>query len=88
MRKATGMHHRWPADTVFVGGVAIGLQDAVELAEKLFWPFALATHTEVEDNTLTRRSILPQIRLMILAAAIMHLHIDGRFVSLDVTSGK
>src|ERR1019366_9488796 len=71
VRQATGMHHGWPADTVFVCGVAVGLQDAVELAEKLFWPFALAAHAEIENHRSTWRSVLPQVGLMIAPALVV-----------------
>src|SRR5450631_3046159 len=50
--------------------------------------FTPAAHAKIEDRRSARCAVLPQITLMILAAAVMHLHIDGRLIGLDVTSGE
>jgi hypothetical protein len=44
---------------VIVSGIAIGLEDAVELLEKLFRSLAGAPHAEVKDRTTARGSVLP-----------------------------
>src|ERR1035441_1159745 len=47
-----------------------------------------ASHAELEDRRTSRRSVLPQIGLMICAPAIVSLHIDWSFIRLDVASRK
>src|SRR5664279_850653 len=76
------------AANVVVSGIAIRLQEAFELLKKLLGPFASASQAEVEDDITARGSVLPEIGLMILAAAIVHLHLNRRLVGLDITSTK
>jgi hypothetical protein len=47
MRPTNGMHHSRPADLI-VRCVPVGLQNAFELPQKLFWPIASTPETEVE----------------------------------------
>src|SRR5216684_4254795 len=50
MRPTSGMHHLRTTRAV-ISDIAIGLQNACELAEELFRTFAPAPHLEVEDDT-------------------------------------
>src|SRR5664280_1919728 len=81
------MHHLLSADTV-VGRIAVGLQNALEVTQKAGRSFATASHAELEDRRTTRRSVLPQVALMICAPAIVGLHIDGCLIRLDVAPRK
>src|ERR1700722_14407798 len=85
VRQTTGMDHLRAANVV-IASIAVGLQDALELAQKHIRPFSLTAHPEAEDHTASRRSILPELGLVSLAAPIMHLHINRRFIGLDITS--
>jgi hypothetical protein len=87
VRPAGSMHNACSADMV-VHGVAIGLQNAFELFEKLLGTLTAAAHAEVEDHRPSGRSILPQIRLMMFTTAVVCLHIDRSFIGLDVGSRK
>jgi hypothetical protein len=49
---------------------------SLELVQETRRSFAPAAHAKIEDRCTARRSVLPQIGLMILAAAIVHLHLD------------
>ena len=79
------MDHLRSADAI-VGSIAIGLQEAFVVTKKTQWPFTFAPRAEVEDGTANRSSILPEVGLLVLAAAIAHLHIHRRFVRLNITS--
>src|ERR1039458_10460932 len=81
------MHHLLSADTV-VGRVAVGLQNALEVTQKAGRSFATASYAELEDRRATRRSVLPQVSLMIGAPAIVCLHLDGGLIRLDVAPRK
>src|ERR1035438_10448112 len=73
---------------VIVGGIAVGLQKAIELVQKLLRPFSLTPHAEIEDHAAPRSAVLPEIGLVVLAATVVHLHIDRRFIGLNITSSK
>ena len=84
MRPTAGMHHLRPAH-VIVGGIAVGLQNAFELSQEFLWPVAPSPQPEVEHHPASRPAVLPEIGLMVLAPPIVHLHIDRRFIGLNVT---
>src|SRR5271167_4983035 len=75
MRPTCRMHNACSTDMV-VHGVALGLQNAFELFEKLLGALASAAHAEVEDDRASGRPVLPQIRLMMFTAAVVCLHIN------------
>ena len=58
------MHRPRPADVV-VGRVAIRLQNAFPVIERLLRPLAAAAEPDVEYCLPTRPTVLPQVRLMI-----------------------
>src|ERR1035437_5002303 len=81
------MHHLLSADAV-IGRIAVGLQNALKVTQKAGRSLATASHAELEDRRTSRRSVLPQIGLMICAPAIVSLRIDWSFIRLDVASRK
>src|SRR5258708_5674510 len=85
MRPASSMHHLWTTRVV-ICDIAIGLKNAGELAEELFRTFPPAPHPEVEDDTTSWPTVLPQICLMVFPAFVMHLHANRRLICLNVTS--
>ena len=50
VRQTTGMDHLGAANVV-IASIAVGLQDAFELAQKPLRTFSLTAHPEVEDHT-------------------------------------
>ena len=74
------MHHLRPTEAALVGDVVVCLENSLEGTQKLRWSFASAAHAEIENHTAPRRSVLPEIRLMIPAALVMSLHIDRSHV--------
>src|SRR5512133_2712206 len=87
VRPAGGMHHLRPAH-VIVGAIAVGLQNALELSQKLLWPVAPPPQAEVEHHAAPRSAVLPQIGLMVLPPPIVHLHVYCRFISLNVSASE
>ena len=77
---AAGVHHAGRAEATLVGDVVVRLKNPRECAEELLRPFSCAAHAEVENHAAARRAVLPEIRLMVLTALIVRLHIDRRFV--------
>ena len=75
------MHQFRPADVV-VGRIAIGLQNPFPLAQKLARTITPPAQAEVEHGLTARFSVLPQIGLMILSAAVVHLNRHRSFVRL------
>ena len=59
------------AANVVVADIAVGLQDALELAQKPLRPFSLTAHPEVEDHAAPRSAVLPEIGLVVLAATVV-----------------
>jgi len=78
------MHHACSCDMI-VDHIAIGLQNAFELFEKLLGTLTATSHAEVEDHRASGRSVLPQIRLMMFTAPVVRLHIHRSFIGLDVS---
>jgi ferredoxin len=78
MCPTSGAHQLRPA-CVVVGDVAVGLQNAFELSEKQFRAFPSAPHPEVEDDTSSWRSILPEISLMVFSTLVVRLYTHCRF---------
>src|SRR5579863_2895542 len=85
MRPASRVHHLRPAHRI-VRGVSIALQKTIEFLQKTFWTFPPAPHAEFEHHGPLRSPVLPQIRQMVAAPAIVHLYSDRRFIRLQVTS--
>jgi hypothetical protein len=79
VRPTRGVHHFGAAD-LFIGGIAVTLQNTFELSQEVFWAFTSAAHSEVEYHTASRSAVLPKIGLVIASAAIVHLHIDRCFI--------
>ena len=87
VRPTSCMHHLHSAHAI-VRSVGVGLQKSVEVAKEVQRAFALAAHAKIENRHSAWRSILPQVALMICAAAVVHLHVDRGFIGLDVGAGK
>src|SRR4051794_25698781 len=67
-----------------VSRIAVRLQNAFPFIEKLLWPRATAAEPKVEYRLPTGPTVLPQIRLMIRAALVMHLHRHDGFIGLQI----
>src|ERR1035438_6908981 len=88
MAPATSMHHPRAAEAALVCYVIVCLENAREGAEEQLRPFASATHAKIEDRPTARRSVLPEVGLMVLTTLVVRLHIDRCLVGLDVTAGQ
>jgi len=79
------MYHSRPTDLI-VSGVSIGLQNALELPQEPLRSVPSTTQTEVEHHGSSRVTVLPEVRLVVLTAALACLHIDWSFIRLNVIS--
>ena len=73
---------------LIVSRITVGLQKTLELSQKLFRSISSSAQTEVEHYRSSRSAVLPQIGLMILPAAIVHLHVHRGFIGLDVSAAE
>ena len=87
MRPAARVNHLWSPDLI-VSGIPVRLQKTFELSQKLFRSISSSSQTEVEHHRCSRWAVLPEIGLMILPAAFMHLHVDRSFISLNVGTAE
>src|SRR5579864_1535731 len=85
MSPTSGMYHSRSTDLV-IRCIAVGLENAFKLSEEPLRPVASATQAEVEHQSSSGATVLPEIRLVILSAALACLHIDWRFIRLNVTA--
>jgi hypothetical protein len=85
MCPASRMHHSRTADA-FVCDVTVGLQDARKPTEEFLRAFAPAPHSEPEQNSPFRGTILPKISLMNFPPLVVHLHGHRRLVGLNITA--
>src|SRR5215471_16618917 len=83
MRSACSVDHVWPAG-VIVSFIAIGLQQAVKLPEKLFRSISPSSHLKVKDHDTAWPTVLPQVGLVMLSPALLHLHPHRSFIRLKV----
>jgi len=84
MRPATRVHHFRPA-YMLIGTIAVGLQNAFEVAQELLGTFPPAPQAEIEHHSAPRPAVLPEISLMILPSPVVHLYIHRSFIGLNVT---
>ena len=77
------MNHLRPADLI-VGRIPVGLQKTFELPQKLPRSVASPPQTEVEHHGSSGSAVLPEIRLVILPSALVHLHVHRGFIGLNV----
>ena len=69
---------------LIVGRITVRLQKTFELSQKLFRSIPSSAQTEVEHHCSSRSTVLPQIGLMVLPAALVHLHLYRGFIGLNV----
>ena len=81
------MHHLRTTHAI-VGCVSICLEKSLEVAEEVQWALAFAAHAEIKNRHAPRLPVLPEISLMVCAAAVVRLHVDRGFIRLDVVAGK
>jgi hypothetical protein len=60
------------------------LEPARKVAQEALGPVALAAQPEVEHHRAARLAVLPQVSLMVLAPAVVHLHPHRRFIGLNI----
>jgi hypothetical protein len=65
--------------------IAVGLENAFELSQEPLRPIASTTQAKIEHHASSGETVLPKIRLVILSSSLACLHIDWRFVGLNVT---
>src|SRR5215510_14501896 len=86
VRPAAYVDHPRATDFV-VGGVGIGLQTPMKVLQKIFGSGSISSHSKVEYRGSAGSSVLPQIRLMMLAAAsLLHLHCHRSLVRLEIVA--
>ena len=84
---ARRVHHLRSTHAI-VSCVSIRLEKSFEVSEEVERPLPFAAHLEIKDRHAARSSVLPEVRLMVAAAAVMHLHIDRSFIGLDIRAGQ
>jgi hypothetical protein len=60
---------------LIVSRITVRLQKTFKWSQKLFRSIPSSTQTEFEHYRSSRSAVLPQIGLMILPAALVHLHV-------------
>ena len=80
------MYHSRPTDLV-IRCIAVSLENAFELSQETLRSVPSSTQAEVEHLSSSGATVLPEIRLVILSAALACLHIDWSFIGLNVTPG-
>src|SRR4051794_40767881 len=84
---AGGVYHSGSTD-IFIAGIAVGLQPAFKFCQELLRSLTTSTQPKIKIHTTAGLPVLPQICLMILPAAIMHLHRNRCFIRLNVAVGQ
>ncbi len=85
MRPTSGMYHSRPTDLV-IRCITVGLENAFELSQEPLRPIAPATQAEIKHHASSGATVLPEVRLVVLTSALACLHIDWRFIRLNITS--
>ena len=71
-----------------ITGVTVRLQDACKFPKELPGALSATIQLEIEHYRSARSTILPEISPVILALGSFGLHIDGRFIGLNVTTAQ
>src|ERR1700722_2514356 len=87
MRPAASVNDLRSSDLI-VGRITVRLQKTLELSQKLFRSIPSSAQTKVEHHRSSRSTVLPQIGLMVLPSALLHLHVYGSFIGLDVGAAE
>src|ERR1700687_2358219 len=59
MSPTSGMYHSRPTDLV-IRCIAVGLENAFELSQKMLWPIASTTQAKVEHHGSSGPTVLPE----------------------------
>ena len=81
VRPTSDMYQLLSADIV-IGLIAVGLENPVPLTQELPRALAPAAQLKLEHRFAARLAVLPQVGLMIGAAAVVHLNGHSGFVGL------
>ncbi len=87
MRPAARVNDPRSSDLI-VSRITVRLQKTFKRSQKLFRSIPSSAQTEVEHYRSSRSAVLPQISLMILPAAIVHLHVYRGLIGLDVSAAE
>src|SRR4030088_1608283 len=85
MSPTSGMYHSRTTD-LGIRCIAVGLENSFELSQEPLRPIPSATQAEIEHRASSRATVLPEVRLVVLASALACLHIDWGFIGLNITS--
>src|ERR1017187_2744042 len=85
MRPTRGMYHSRTTDLV-IRRIAVGLQNAFELSQEPPRSISSTPQAEIENHASSGATVLPKVRMVVLTSALACLHIDWRFVGLNVSS--
>src|ERR1700733_14813988 len=85
MRPTSGMYHSQPTDLV-IRCIAVGLEKAFELSQEPPRSISSTPQAEIEYHSSSGATVLPEVRLVVLTSALACVHIDWRFVGLNVSS--
>ena len=81
------MHHIF-APNFPITGITVRLQDACKFPKELPGALSATIQLQIEHYRSARSAILPEISLVILALGSFRLHVDGRFIGLNVTTAQ
>ena len=81
------MHHIF-APNFPITGITVRLQDACKFPKELPGALSATIQVKIEHYRSARSAILAEISLVILALGSFGLHIDGRFIGLNVTTAQ
>jgi len=87
MSPTPGMHHIF-APNFPITGITVRLQDACKFPKELPGALSATIQLQIEHYRSARSAILPEISLVILALGSFRLHVDGRFIGLNVTTAQ
>ena len=81
------MHH-FLAPDLSVAGVTISLQDPFKFSQELAGTLSATIKLEIEHHRSQRLTVLPKVSLVILTFGALGLHIDRRFIILNIIAAQ
>ena len=87
MRATPGMHYIF-APNFPITAITVCLQDACKFPKELPGALSATIQLKIEHYRSARSAILPEISLVILALGSFGLHVEGRFIGLNVTTAQ
>jgi hypothetical protein len=84
--RPTACVHDSGSDHSIIATIAVALEDPFKISKESFGSFPFTPKPEIEYNRPVGATVLPEVSLSVLSAAIVHLYAYRCFIRLDIVT--